>query len=126
MRCFSLYKQGLTEPQELNRDNSANICSALADQQSLQLLYFASTCTEQIVAAVKTESRQLGNGVDSVVNPTVEAGGNFTYQWKEGKTSYCSFTERKICAEHFMTNTHKWQLWIIKRKHLGSTRRLNN
>ena len=42
---------------------------------------------------VNIEARQLGNGVDTLVdqrkntvNATLEAGENFTSQWSEGKT----------------------------------------
>ena len=63
-------------------------------------------CTEQIIVivmAVSIQVRQLGNGIDNVVHATLEASENFTNQWKEGKTIYCSFTEikRKIWAEYY-------------------------
>ena len=56
--------------------------------------------------AVSIEARQLGNGVDKVVNPALEASENFTSQWREGKAIYCTFTEikRKILAEYSLSN----------------------
>ena len=45
--------------------------------------------------AVSIEARQLGNGIDNVVNATLEASENLTSQWREGETIYCSFTEMK-------------------------------
>ena len=39
------------------------------------------------------EAKLLVNGLDNVVNATLEASENFTSQWREGKTIYCSFTE---------------------------------
>ena len=52
------------------------------------------------------EARQLVNGVGNVVSTNLAASENFTSQWRDGKTIYCSFTEikRKICAEHFISN----------------------
>ena len=52
--------------------------------------------------AVNREARQLGNGIDNVVNATWEESENFISQWREGKTIYCSFTEikRKIWSEY--------------------------
>ena len=66
-------------------------------------------CPEQIVAAVSVEARQLGNGIDNVVNATLEASENFTSQWREGKAIYCRFTEIKwkILAEYFISNTSR-------------------
>ena len=57
--------------------------------------------------AVYVEVRQLGNGVDNVVNGTLEAGEHFTSQWREGKTVHCSFTgiKRKSWADCFISNT---------------------
>ena len=57
--------------------------------------------------AVSIDARQLSNGVNNEVNATLEAKENFTSQWREGKTIYCSFTEikRKIWAEYFISNT---------------------
>ena len=51
--------------------------------------------------AVNIEVRQLGDRVDSIVNATLEASENFTSQWRDGKTIYCSFTKikRKPLAE---------------------------
>ena len=45
--------------------------------------------------AVNIEMRQLGDSVDSIVNATLEASENFTSQWRDGKTIYCSFTKDK-------------------------------
>ena len=41
------------------------------------------------------EARQLVDGIDNVVNATLEASENSTSQWRERKTIYCSFTEIK-------------------------------
>ena len=60
--------------------------------------------------AVSIEARQLGSGVDKVVNTALEVNENFMNQWREGKSIYCRFTEikRKIWAEYFISNTfHK-------------------
>ena len=56
--------------------------------------------------AVSIEARQLGNGVDTVVNASLEASENFTSQWREGKAIYCRFTEikRKNWAEYSFSN----------------------
>ena len=66
--------------------------------------------------AVSVEARQLGNGIDNVMDATLEATENFTSQWREGKAIYCRFTEIKwkILAEYFISNIHKSLLWIIK------------
>ena len=40
---------------------------------------------QQIIVEVSIEVRQLGNGVDNVVNATLEASENFTSQWRRNK-----------------------------------------
>ena len=57
--------------------------------------------------AVRIEVVQLGNGVDNVANTTLKVSENFTSQWREGKTIYCSFREikRRIWTEYFTSNT---------------------
>ena len=62
-------------------------------------------CAQQIVVAVGIEARQLGNGVDNVVNATLERVKILRLNG-EGTKIYCSFTEmkRKIWAEYFISN----------------------
>ena len=63
---------------------------------------FASTC-----ALNKLFSVELVNGIDDVVNTTLEVSENYTSLLREGKIIHCSFTsiKRKIWAEYFISNT---------------------
>ena len=56
--------------------------------------------------AVSIGARQLGNGVDKVVNTALEASENFMSQWREGKAIYCRLMgiKRKIWAEYSLSN----------------------
>ena len=55
-------------------------------------------CAEALSKSFSIEARQLVNGVDNVVNDTLEGSENLTSKWGEGKTIYCGFPEinRKI------------------------------
>ena len=57
--------------------------------------------------AVSIEAWWLGNGVDNVVNATLEASENFISQWRDRETNYCSFAgiKRKIWTEYLISNT---------------------
>ena len=52
-------------------------------------------CPVQIVVVVNIEIRQLGNGIDSVVNATWEVSENFISQWRGRRKIYRCFIEIK-------------------------------
>ena len=64
---------------------TAMILSHGQHRQSLHLFLFQHACAEQIIVAVSIEARQLGNGVDKVVNPALGASENFYESMERGK-----------------------------------------